>query len=140
MRLNAHVAFDGGCREAFELYERSLGGKILTMLTYGDSPMAEQVPAEWRSKILHATLTIDGSIVLFGADAMPGQYQAPRGFHLALGIDDPAAAEWIFAALSEGGSVPMPLQKTFWAVLFGMVTDRFGVSWEINCEQPTSAT
>ena len=51
MRLNAHVAFDGGCREAFELYERSLGGKILTMLTYGDSPMAEQVPAEWRSKI-----------------------------------------------------------------------------------------
>jgi len=135
MKLNAHVVFDGGCREALELYERCLGGKILTMLTYGDSPMAEQVPTEWRSKILHATLTIDGNIVLFGADAMPHQYQAPRGFHLVLGVQDPAEAQRIFAALSESGTVQMPLQKTFWAVLFGMLTDRFGVSWEINCEQ-----
>ena len=134
MRLNAHVAFDGHCREAFELYERCLGGKILTMLTYGDSPMAEQVPAEWRSKILHATLTMDGKIVLYGADAMPNQYQAPRGFHLALGIEDPAKAERVFGQLAENGTVQMPLQKTFWAVLFGMLTDRFGVSWEINCE------
>lgn len=135
MKLNAHVAFDGGCREAFELYERCLGGKILTMLTYGESPMAEQVPAEWRSKILHATLTLDGNIVLFGADAMPNQYQPPRGFHLALGVQDPAETKRVFGQLAENGTVQMPLQKTFWAVLFGMLTDRFGVSWEINCEQ-----
>lgn len=136
MRLNAHIAFDGSCRQAFELYERCLGGKILTMITYGETPMAEQVPAESRSKILHATLSLDGNIVLYGADVMPSQYQAPRGFHLALGVEDPAEGERIFAVLSEGGSVQMPLQKTFWAVLFGELTDRFGVSWEINCEQP----
>ncbi len=140
MKLNAHVAYDGSCREAFELYARCLGGKVLTMIPYGESPMAGQVASEWRSRILHATLTIDGNIVLYGADAMPNQYKPPQGFHLALGVQDPAEAERVFAALSEGGTVQMPLQKTFWAVLFGMVTDRFGVSWEINCEQPNPAT
>jgi len=135
MRLNPHLAFDGRCREAFEFYKRCLGGEILTMLAYGDSPMSEQAPAEWRGKILHATLTVDGNIVLYGADAMPGAYQPPRGFHLAVAIKEPAEAERVFRELAENGTVQMPLQKTFWAVLFGMVTDRFGVSWEINCEQ-----
>lgn len=139
MKLNAHVAFGGDCREAFQLYERSLGGKILTMMTYGETPAGEYVPAEWRSKIMHATLTIDGNIVLYGADLTPDRYQAPRGFHLAISISDPEEAQRIFAALSEGGNVQMPLEKTFWAALYGMFTDRFGVSWEINCEQPTSA-
>jgi PhnB protein len=134
MRLNAHVAFDGHCREAFELYERCLGGKILTMLRYGDSPVAEEVPSEWRSKILHATLTIGGNIVLYGADVMPDQYHAPRGVHLTVGTYDPAEAQRIFAALSDNAAVQTPLKKTFWAVLYGMLTDRFGVSWEINCE------
>lgn len=140
MKLNPHVAFSGSCREAFELYERSLGGKILTMLTYGETPAGEHVPAEWRSKILHATLTIDGNIVLYGADLTPDRYQAPRGFHLAIGTSDPEEARRIFAALSEGGSVQMPLEKTFWAVAYGILTDPFGVSWEINCEQPNSTT
>ena len=134
MKLNAHVAFRGDCREAFELYERSLGGKILTMLTYGDTPAGEHVPAEWRSKIMHATLTLDGNIVLYGADLTPDRYHAPQGFHLAISNSDPDEAQRIFAALSNGGSVQMPLQKTFWAVAYGILTDRFGVSWEINCE------
>jgi PhnB protein len=136
MKLNAHIVYNGGCREAFELYERSLHGKILTMMTYGETPAGEHVPAEWRSKIMHATLTLDGDIVLYGADLTPDRYRAPQGFHLAIGTHDPAEAQRIFAALSEGGTVQMPLEKTFWAVLYGMLTDRFGVSWEINCEQP----
>jgi PhnB protein len=135
MKLNPHVSFGGQCQEAFQLYERCLGGKILTLLTYGDSPMAEQVPPEWRGKILHATLTLDDSIVLYGADVLPEQYQPPKGFHLTVGIQDPGEAERIFQALSENGTVQMPLQKTFWAALFGVLVDRFGVSWEINCTQ-----
>jgi PhnB protein len=140
MKLNAHITFSGDCREAFELYARCLNGKILTMLTYGETAAGEHVPAEWRSKIMHATLTMDGNIVLYGADLTADRYQAPRGFHLAIGIPDPNEAQRIFAGLSHGGSVQMPLEKTFWAVLYGMFTDRFGVSWEINCEQPNQAT
>ena len=135
MKLNPHIAFGGQCQDAFQFYERCLGGKILTMLTYGDSPMAEQVPPQWRGKILHATLTV-GDNVLYGADVLPEQYQPPRGFHLTLGIQDPGEAERIFRELSQNGTVQMPLQKTFWAAAFGVLTDGFGVSWEINCEQP----
>lgn len=134
MKLNPHIAFGGDCQEAFEFYQRCLGGKIITMLSYGDSPMAEQAPAEWRGKILHATLAV-GDSVLYGADIRPGQYTAPKGFHLTLGVSDPGEAEQVFRELSEGGSVQMPLQKTFWSAAFGVLLDRFGVSWEINCEQ-----
>jgi PhnB protein len=135
MKLNPHISFNGRCEAAFQFYERCLGGKILTMLTYGNSPMAEQAPSEFRGKIVHATLTV-GDNVLYGADVVPEQYQPPRGFHLTIGLQDPADAERIFQALSENGTVQMPLQKTFWAVLFGVLVDQYGISWEINCEQP----
>jgi PhnB protein len=135
MKLNPHISFNGQCEAAFQFYERCLGGNILTMLTYGNSPMAEQVPLEFRGKIVHATLTV-GDDVLYGADVVPEQYQPPRGFHLTIGIQNPGDAERIFQALSESGTVQMPLQKTFWAVLFGVVVDQYGISWEINCAEP----
>lgn len=134
MKLNPHVSFSGQCEAAFHFYERCLGGKIVIMLTYGNSPMAEQVPPEFRGKIVHATLAL-GTSVLYGADVLPEQYRPPSGFHLTIGLDDPNEAERIFQALSENGSVQMPLQKTFWAVRFGVLVDQFGVSWEINCAQ-----
>jgi len=137
MKLNPHLAFGGQCQDAFRFYQQCLGGEILTMLPYGDSPMADHSPPDWRGKILHATLSV-GDNILFGADVLPDQYQPPKGFHLALGIQDPAEAARIFQALSENGTVQMPLQQTFWAVRFGVLTDRFGVSWEINCEQSQS--
>jgi PhnB protein len=139
MKLNPHVAFRGQCQEAFQFYERCLGGKILIMLTYGDSPMAEQVPPQFRGNIVHATLTV-GDNTLYGADVLPEQYQPPRGFHLTVGIQDPVEAARIFRELSENGTVQMALQKTFWSAAFGVLTDAFGVSWEINCEQPSPST
>lgn len=138
MKLNPHIVFGGNCEEAFQFYERCLGGKIATMITYGNSPMAERVPADWGAKILHATLIVGDSVVM-GADVLPEQYQPPRGFHMAVNIQDPADAGRVFRDLSESGTVQMPLQKTFWAVLFGMLVDRFGVSWEVNCEQTPTA-
>jgi PhnB protein len=96
--------------------------------------MAEQVPPEWRGKILHATLTV-GDNVLVGADVLPEQYEPPKGFQVLLGMDDPVDAERIFQALAENGTVQMPIQNTFWAVRFGVLVDQFGVPWEINCEQ-----
>lgn len=134
MQLNPYLAFNGQCKEAFKFYQQCLGGTVETMMTWGDSPMADQVPAEWRDKIMHTTLIV-GETALLGADAPPDHYETPRGFSVAVQIDDPAEAERIFSALSENGTVTMPLQQTFRAARFGMATDRFGIAWMVNCGQ-----
>jgi len=133
MTITPLLAFRGDCRDAFRLYERALGGTIVTMLTYAASPQAATVPPDWREKIAHATLRI-GDQVLMGGDPLPEQYQAMQGVQLTVGITDPVEADRVFAALAEDGTVNMPLQETFWALRFGAVVDRFGISWLINCE------
>jgi PhnB protein len=134
MQLNPYLMFDGQCEAAFKFYERCLGGKIVTMLKHGESPMAQQVPPELRDRIMHARLAL-GDKLLMGSDAPPQHHEPMQGFSVTLGIDDPVEAEGIFNALAEGGTVRMPFQKTFWAVGFGMLVDRFGTPWMINCEQ-----
>lgn len=134
MKLSPHLSFNGECEAAFRFYERCFGGDIVTMLAYGNSPMAEQAPPEWKGKILHATLNF-GDNILAGSDSLPGQYEKPKGFQVLLGIDDSVEAERIFNALAENGTVLMPIQQTFWARRFGVLVDRFGIPWEINCEQ-----
>ena len=135
MRLNPHLNFDGRCEEAFKFYEKCLGGKISFTMTYGDSPVADHVPADWRNKLIHATLNIANDL-LTAADAPPDRYQRPQGFHVTLGLADAAETERILKALSENGTVRMPLQETFWAIRFGMVADRFGIPWMVNCSKP----
>jgi PhnB protein len=135
MQLNPYLNFNGQCEEAFRLYERVLGGKIEMMMTFAESPMAEQVPAQWRGKVMHARISFGGE-VLMGSDAPPDRFQKPQGFSVSFSVDKPADAERIFAALADKGQVQMPIQKTFWAERFGSVTDRFGIPWMINCEQP----
>jgi PhnB protein len=137
MRLTPNLSFGGQCEAAFKFYERCFGGKIVFTLSYGKSPMAEQVPPRWREKILHATLTV-GDNLLMGADPVPEQYEQPKGFVVLLGIDEPVDAERIFHALAENGTVQMPLQKTFWSVCFGVLVDQFGIPWVINCEHAPS--
>ena len=135
MQLNPYLSFSGQCEEAFKFYQQCFGGNIQTKMTWGDSPMADQVPAEWRDKVIHATLIV-GDTALLGSDAPPDRYEKPRGFSVTIQIDDPAEAERIFHALAEGGTVQMPIQQTFWAALFGMCVDRFGIPWMVNCGQP----
>ncbi len=135
MQLNPYLHFNGQCEEAFKFYEQCLGGKIVTMTTHGDSPMADQAPSEWRSKILHAHLTV-GDNALLGSDVPSQYYEAPKGFSLTLNIDDPADGERLFNVLAENGTVQMPFQQTFWAARFGMLVDRFGTPWMVNCGQP----
>jgi PhnB protein len=132
MQLNPYLTFNGQCEAAFKLYEKCLGGKIVMMLPYGDSPMADQTPPGCRGKILHCTFAL-GDQVLAGVDAPPERYQKPQGFSVALNLDDAAEAERIFNTLAENGTVQMPLQETFWAVRFGMLVDQFGIPWMINC-------
>jgi PhnB protein len=95
MQVNPLLAFNGQCEAAFRFYEKCLGGKIVTMMTYGDTPAAEQAPPDWRKKIIHATLSL-GDQVLMGADATPERYQKPQGFSVMLGLGDAPEAERIF--------------------------------------------
>jgi PhnB protein len=132
MQLNPHLHFNGECEAAFKFYEKCLGGKTTFMMPHEGTPVAEQVPAAWRKKILHATLMV-GEQVLTGADVPPEHYQKPQGLSVIIGLKDPGEAERIFNALAGNGTVQMPLQETFWAVRFGMLVDRFGIPWMINC-------
>jgi PhnB protein len=134
MHVSPHLTFAGHCEAAFQFYARTLGGTIGTMLTYGQSPMVEQVRSDWHSKIVHASLSI-GDTMLTGADALPEQYVPPQGFYVLLGVDEPAEAERVFRALAEGGDVRLPIQETFWSPRFGVLVDRFGIPWEISGEQ-----
>jgi len=130
--LSPHVTFNGQCREAFQFYAQLFGGVTGTMLSWADSPMADQVPENRRGEILHASLRL-GDRELCGADVAPEQYVRSEGILIILEPADPATAERWFSALAEGGTVEMPLQETFWAARFGVLRDRFGVPWEINC-------
>jgi len=135
MQINAYLNFNGRCAEAFRFYEKALGGRIETMMTFGESPMAAQAPENWQKAIMHARLVV-GDAVLMGSDAPSDRFQQPQGFSVSLQTKDVTEAERVFAALSEGAEVQMPLQQTFWAARFGMLVDRFGIPWMLNCEQP----
>jgi PhnB protein len=131
MRLEPHLTFRGDCEEAFRFYERLFGGNLM-LLSYGSSPAASSVPEAWRSKIVHATLALSDGNRLLGADVLPEQFERPQGFYVLAAARDGAEAQRVFDALADGGSVRMPLQKTFWSPSFGAVVDRFGTPWEIT--------
>lgn len=130
MQTTPYLNFDGDCREAFELYARVLGGTP-EIMSHGESPVAGEVPAEWSGRVMHAYLETDGA-VLMASDSPPGRHVRPEGLWVSLHVDTPAEAERVFAALSEGGEVTMPLEETFWSPRFGMFRDRFGIPWMIN--------
>ena len=133
MEVTTYLSFNGQCEAAFSLYERCLGGKIGRIFRYAGSPMANQVPADWQDKIMHGSLTV-GEHVLMGGDVAPDRYEEPKGFSLSLHLKSTVDAERIYHELAKDGRVVMPLEKTFWAERFGVVVDRFGIQWLINCE------
>jgi PhnB protein len=133
MRFIAYLSFDGRCREAFEFYAKVLDGKIVDMIAHGDTPAGEHVSKDWQDKIINAYLKV-GEAELMGADSPPEFGDAAmQGVSISIQIDDEARAERIFNAFADGGTVTMPLEQTFWAKKFGMVKDRYGTSWMINC-------
>lgn len=133
MRLSPHLSFKGSCEEAFRLYESALSGTIVTMLTYGASPMSNSVPLAWHEKIVHATLMLrDG--VISGADAPPGEFKTPQGFQILYQPDNEDESRRVFSDLARGGEIVVPIQETFWSPCYGALVDRFSVPWEISCE------
>ena len=132
MKIHAYLMFDGQCEAAFNRYAEVFGGK-LEMMRYADSPEDMEVPAEYQQRVMHVCLTV-GEQLLMASDNLPQYpYEGIKGCSVSLQLDNVPEAERLYEALSAGGSVQMELQATFWATRFAMLTDRFGVSWMINC-------
>lgn len=141
--LTPYLSYNGNTREAFAFYAKALGAHIEAMLTYADMP-APPTPSEGCGDggapptgdgIMHACLKLPGGAMLFAGDTPPGmEFPGMKGVMLALQYATVDEAHSAFHALAEGGRVTMPLAPAFWARTFGMLTDRFGVSWAVNGE------
>ncbi len=140
--LTPYLSFDGKTREAFAFYEKALQGKIETMMSYADMPATADMgegcgdgPPPSGDGIMHACLVLPGGVMLFAGDTPPGMpFEGIKGVMLALQYDTVDEATRIFHALADGGAITMPLAPAFWSKTFGMVNDRFGVSWAVNGE------
>lgn len=131
MQVEPYLFFEGRCEEALEFYRKALGAEVTALFRFKESPDPGMCPAGAEEKVMHANVRI-GDTTFMASD---GGCQGPpafQGFSLSLSLTDTLQAERLFAALSDGGQIQMPLAKTFWSPLFGMVADRFGVSWMIN--------
>jgi PhnB protein len=133
MKLYTYLNFGGNCAEAFRYYEKHLGGKIGMLMRHEENPGPSNVGPEWQDKVLHARISI-GETELMGADVP--RYQPMRSVYLSLGVQSDAEADRIFAALSDGGEIFMPMQETFFATRFAQLRDKFGTSWMILHERP----
>jgi PhnB protein len=130
MQLQPYLFFDGRCEEAIEFYKKAVGADVTMLMRFKDSPEPPMVPPGSEEKVMHARIRIGEGVVLMSDGRCGG---APKfdGFGLSLTVKTDAEAEKLFKALGEGGQVQMPLTKTFFSSRFGMVADRFGVSWMV---------
>jgi PhnB protein len=131
MQINAYLIFNGNCEEAFRFYAASLHAE-LSLTRFGEAPGCEDMPPSQKDKVMHVRLQ-KGEAVLMASDNHPDHpYDGVKGCSVALSVDEVEEADRIFNELAQGGTVVMPMQETFWAKRFGMLTDRFGVPWMIN--------
>lgn len=131
LSVNPYIVYKGNCRDAIEFYKSALDGEVLMTQTFGESPMAGVGPAD---NIMHCTMKVGNSTIMMSDDPSPKGGTTGDNISLAIGLNDPERAKVIFGNLAKGGAVIMPLEKTFWAEAFGMLTDKFGIKWMINCE------
>ena len=135
MKLYTQLNFGGNCEEAFRYYERHLGGKITTLMRVRDLPEGGRAPAGSPDAVIHVSMDVAG-VELIGNDVPPDRFHPVRSSYLYLAVDSSEEAETIFAVLSEGGQVTMPLEETFFATRFAQLRDRFGVLWTILHVRP----
>lgn len=134
MKLNTYLTFNGNCEEALKFYEKALGGKLVFQMRYSEAPADQQCAKEMGNKIMHGRI-VAGDNVLMASDAPPDRFTKQGGFSINISVDTAQEAERFFTALSEKAEICMPIGETFWAERFGMLTDKFGVPWMVNCEK-----
>lgn len=134
-RIEPYLFLNGRADEAIAFYQDALGAEVAMRMTFGDSPEPSPMPLPtgWDRKVMHAALKV-GDMHLMLSDADCTDEAEFRGFRLSLTLDGEAAARRAFDKLAEGGSVQMPLAKTFWSPLFGMLEDKFGIGWMIGID------
>ena len=132
MQVNPYLYYNGNCEAAFKFYEKVLGAEIEMMMTHENAPAGMPIPSEWKKKIMHARLSLDGEVIM-ASDSPPDRFSQPQGFSVSLQVEDAADAERKFKALSEGGTVQMPFAANFFAKGFGICVDQFGIPWMIMC-------
>ena len=132
--LFAYMLFDGDCAAAMSFYQKLFAGRIETLTTVGDSPMAAQFPPASAQRVIHASLSFDGNTLMASDWMAPEPYPGIKGTRFTLTCQSVEAATRFFTELSEAGRVQMALQKTSWAKAFGMLVDRFGVPWQIMAQ------
>jgi PhnB protein len=133
LAVNPYIAFKGNCRQAIDFYKSALDAEVVFMQTFGESPMSSMGPAE---NIMHCSMKVGNSTIMLCDDPRPDASAGDGNISLAIGLNDSERARKVFGNLSNGGAVIMPLGKTFWAEAFGMVTDKFGIKWMVNCDAP----
>jgi PhnB protein len=133
--VKPYIAFKGNCEEAINFYKQQLGAEVIFIQRYGDSPMAGKGPDD---KIMHCSIKVGDSVIMACDNVFDDQNPTIVGNNitLALGTTDIAEAESTFDRLSDGATIVMPMQETFWAMRFGMLTDKFGINWMLNCDKP----
>ena len=131
--VNPYIAFQGNCRKAIEFYKNALDAEVLFTQTVGESPLSDMGAHD---NIMHCTMKVGNSTIMMSDDPRPEAATIGGNISLAIGLNDPERAKQIFGKLADGGTVIMPLEKTYWAEAFGMITDQFGVKWMVNCDAP----
>jgi PhnB protein len=136
--IKPYISFKGNCREAIDFYKEKLGAEVLFSQTYGESPMAGKGPDDM---IMHCTMKIGDSHLMVCDNVFEEKNPTIVGnnISLAVGTNDTGEAERMFESMSDGATIVMPIQETFWAERFGMLTDKFGINWMFNCDKKGAA-
>lgn len=140
--VNAYLNFDGNCEAAFNFYKSAFGGEFRDLSRFGDMPPQDGMPPlpdEMKNRIMHVALPISTETLLMGSDTLPGMgpdIKVGNNFSISIGVHSKEEADKFFAALSKGGEVTIPMEVTFWGAYFGMWTDKFGINWMVNYDEP----
>lgn len=139
--INSYLNFDGQCEEAFHFYKSVFGGEFVNISKFGEMPPQEGMPPlsdDLKNRVMHVSLPISGETVLMGSDTMPVMHEHLVGNNISLSINTNSReeTEMIFHGLSAGGKITMQLADTFWGAYFGMWTDKFGINWMVNYDDP----
>lgn len=139
--VNIYLTFNGNCKEAFEFYKSVFGGEFLNLNTFDEMPPQEGMPPideKMKNNIMHVSLPISKETILMGSDTgdWGPEYKVGNNFSVSVNTESKEEADKIFADLSGGGNVTMPMENTFWGSYFGMIADKFGVNWMVSYAPP----
>lgn len=139
--VNIYLTYDGNCREAFNFYQSVFGGEFPYVGTFGEMPPQEGIPPlseEMKKRIMHISLPISKETILMGSDIgnWGPEFKVGNNFSVSVNTESKEEADKLFSALSTGGNITMPMENAFWGSYFGMLTDKFGISWMVGYDEP----